>query len=186
MRTGLMKPGFILTLSNVTLGLTEENSSGFKYIALKSNEQNPDELVQPKVKFTLGNKEMAEPYSISAIFLMDTGMANMTVQSPQTQNVPRIPRGKDVVLAPSPEQWIAISAPQLHGVTLYKFKVIEVDLHEKHSEGTEDSPTWVVWNNYDVLFVNTGRYALTQFDYLFDSHGRRLGFRMPPTQSSGA
>jgi hypothetical protein len=192
-----LHPGFIISWENrtITLGLALQATRDFTMIPLIPQ---PYGWTAPLVTISLPD---AGIYIEDAILLMDSGLGYTIVQAPESvdppsesisdlANVPRnlSPTGTGV-RSSSSDGGHRLSDPARAGYQpvqsgqrirvcmpglcrpLYSFTV---------GEHAAKAPAKVLWGHklHDGLpFINTGRHALAQFDYLFDAEQGVLGIR---------
>ncbi|KDQ16774.1 hypothetical protein BOTBODRAFT_240097 [Botryobasidium botryosum FD-172 SS1] len=160
MVSGAMTPGFILTAQSITLGITAANSAGFDFVELQSS---GTEWAAPYVSVAVPSAKITIPQTE---LLIDTGLDYSIVQAPQNVQPPcannsnggcRVANSQEVVLTMS-----GLQKP------LYTF-----------TTGGQNAPQSVLWRHHlhnGKPFINTGTYALREFDYLYDAKAGRLGF----------
>lgn len=157
-----LREGFILDWSrrSIVLGLPSVDDTTFTRISLIPR---PYGWTAPLVTVALPDAHILLP---DVILLMDCGIGNAIVQAPKNVEPP-VADHLDPVKAGQRVQVYMDGLPQ----PLYRFTV-----------GDEQSgaPAKLLWghNLHDGMsFINTGRHALGQFDYLFDGERGILGFR---------
>ncbi|KZT56683.1 hypothetical protein CALCODRAFT_518017 [Calocera cornea HHB12733] len=169
-RAGSMEPGYIISPSNgtITLGITDENSAGFDLVQLtqlgNSSTLGYSEWQAPKVQIAAQGQSWA-PFNAS--LLVDTGLSYSIVQAPLDDSLPG-PTASGSTLVQNGTS-LNLTLPAFGGQQLYAF-----------TTGQPGAPSYVSWRHYVPAggpFVNTGRWALGGFDYLFDAGEGRLGFR---------
>ncbi|EJU04007.1 hypothetical protein DACRYDRAFT_105078 [Dacryopinax primogenitus] len=159
-------PGYIITPRNssITLGITGANSEGFDFVALQlaGNASNVtySDWVPPTVEVNVASQTWT-PFNAS--LLIDTGISYSIIQSPASDALPgSTSRGVTTV---SNGTSLNLTLPSLGGQELYAFVT-----------GQPGAPAYVSWRHAAAPFVNTGRGALGEFDYLFDARRGRVGF----------
>jgi hypothetical protein len=158
-----LKPGFVIdwTSRALILGLSSADDRGFHVVQLKRTQHG---WGAPAVVISLADANIVIE---DAILLMDSGVGNTIVQAPLGIDPPLGPHRRGPVTAGQRVQ-VAVEGLQ-HPI--YTFTV---------GDESTGAPKQVLWGHalHDGRpFINTGRYALSQFDYMFDAHSGRLGFR---------
>jgi hypothetical protein len=163
MVSGILRPGFVLDWSAraIVLGLLRVDDASFERVPLIPQ---PYGWVAPLVTVALPASGI---FLKDTILLVDSGVGNTIVQAPDGVTPPPAGAHLDPV-----EDGLQVCI-QLTGLDrpLYSFTVGQ--------PGT-GAPAKLLWGHklHDGMsFVNTGRHALSQFDYLFDAERGVLGFR---------
>lgn len=163
MAAGILRAGFILAWStrSIVLGLPSFDDLTFTRITLQPQPSGP--WTAPTVTVALPDAHiLLQDVSL----LMDCGIGESFIQAPADVQAPVVD-GHSAVMA---SQHVHVSLSGL-AQPLYSFIV---------GDAGSGAPTQVLWghNLHDGMpFINTGRHALSQFDYLFDGDKGALGFR---------
>jgi len=170
-RAGRMVPGYIISEDRITLGITAQNTTGFRYVALRRNPKRPDDWAAAPGCYGFP----AIPgfgYACGTI-LVDTGIRGMILRMPQhrrpvalssSESKSALPLGTVISVAvPSPET----------ALLSYQFT------YEPSADPDPPiAPTSVRWSSLgETIFINTGRDVLAEYDYLYDAGSGRVGFR---------
>jgi hypothetical protein len=158
-----LRPGFVINWSARTLVLGLGFADGWGYSSVQLKRQK-DGWAAPTVAVALPDAGIILQ---DAILLVDSGVGNTIVQAPKgieppledSRNLDPVDAGQRVQVTLS-----GLSKP------IYAFRV---------GDRTTGAPTRMLWghNLHDGRpFINTGRHAFSQFDYLFDADKGRLGF----------
>lgn len=170
---GSTSPGYILTASDVTLGITDENLAGFELIQLeKVPVHEGDDWRAPRMRIEVPTAGVPPQ---RGQLLIDTGLQYAIVQvpagidPPQRQGTGR--RSRRSVLVDG--QRVVVTMPDLGGRALYDFTV---------GDARSGAPVDVAWGHRiaahgNEAFVNTSLHALSQLDYAYDAGRGRVGFR---------
>jgi hypothetical protein len=157
---GSMHAGYIISANGVTLGLTAENTRGFRFIPLVRN--GSDWQGAPGC---FGFPGRAAFERLCGTILVDTGIASMIVSRAAALRPPdlktEIPSGTAMTIA----------APAFANAALsYRFSV---------GDRGELTPSAIRWSaaTGNSAFVNTGRNVIRAYDYLYDAKCGRVGFR---------
>ncbi|KDQ16772.1 hypothetical protein BOTBODRAFT_30676 [Botryobasidium botryosum FD-172 SS1] len=161
MASGTMTPGFILTPQSIILGITAANSAGFDFVDLQSS---GTEWVAPYVTIAVPSAAIT---IYGAELLIDTGLDYSIVQAPQNVQPPCASNANGACRVANGQKFV-LTIPGLPK-PLYTFRT-----------GGRDAPQSVSWRHNlhnGEPFINTGMYALREFDYLYDAQAGRLGFQ---------
>lgn len=185
-----MTRGFIIDLQTpcITLGLTPDNTKGFKFLQLQPLPAPDYKIDDPTAKlWATPTVWMSVPSAnigpMQASLLIDTGLSSAIVQAPlgvappqsAVQHIDNLnPSAVAARVQVANGQRFVISA---HGSDnpIYAFEV-----------GKRDAPTYVTWGshtNNGMPFINASRHALSQFDYLYDDDNGRMGFYFKESKS---
>lgn len=172
---GAMTPGYVLSTSGVTLGIT--STEGYSLDALTPSSIVSGDWVTAAGCY--GFPDLAGVGPFCGTLLLDVGIVEMFIdlqpaERPQDAVEPaactdptevgkltcKVPGGTTMqIVAGSP------SAPALS----YEFAVSDTP--------SGPAPTYVQWINAANVFVNIGRRPLTTYDYMFDAHCGNVGFK---------
>jgi hypothetical protein len=160
--SGALRPGFVLDWSSrsIVVGLPSVNDTSFISISLIPQ---PYGWTAPLVTVALPDAHILLK---DVILLMDCGVGNTIVQAPKDVGPPVVSH-LDPVQSGQRVNVYLDGLPQ----PLYRFTV---------GDARTGAPAKLLWghNLHDGMsFINTGRHALSQFDYLFDGELGVLGFR---------
>ena len=155
---GPRRQGYVLSPEGVHVGLTAENTQGFRYLKLERNTEGTDWQATPAC-LTLNG---ATPPACGTA-LVDTGVGTMFMTVPQAQA-----QGAEGTLPDGTN--VAVSVGQGEGAfPLYSFNV---------GDGSPMAPQGVHLRvSPERTFVNTSFHLLNGFDVLFDGEGGNVGFR---------
>lgn len=160
MVSGSMHPGYIVLQNSVSLGLTTENTRGFRFIPLIRNGAD-----WRGAAGCFGFPGRPGHERMCGTILVDTGIPSMIVSRAAALRPPDlktdIPSGTA----------IAIAAPAFdNAVVTYRFSV---------GDRGALTPSAIRWSKAtgDNAFVNTGRNLIRAYDYLYDAKCGRIGFR---------
>ncbi|KZO98994.1 hypothetical protein CALVIDRAFT_396408 [Calocera viscosa TUFC12733] len=174
-RGGSAVPGYIISPSNgtITLGITSANSAGFELVPLaplgNSSTLGYSDWVAPKVQIAAPGQAWG---AFNASLLVDTGIAYSIVQAPVGDTLPG-PTSKGATTVSNGTAF-NLTLPALGGQALYAF-----------TTGQAGAPAYVSWRHFvpaNGPFINTGRWALSGFDYLFNAGTGQLGFHFNSTR----
>jgi hypothetical protein len=164
MQAGTMRRGYTITRDGVTLGLTAEKV-GAGYLFEKLNEHTAAPDAKPLVKQTVKDWDSSRGWvtvggvkSETAGMLLDTGLTNMMIQSPDPSSTGDVAEGTEVTVH------------LLSGRLSYRFKVGDTS-----NPATPRKVTWVKRTSGPL--INTGLRALALYDYLYDADGGYFGLR---------
>lgn len=159
------RPGYIITAAGVTIGLTERNMRGMKYIQLPMINSTT-----PRNPFDWG----AIPACISVdgevcsmgTALLDTGLNNSYITVPFNVSFTVVPN--TTLLADGERVNIGFGVPVVGTDEFVVGKGIEKGV----------TPTKVSMTQSDSrVFVNTGRHVYRRWEVAFDAVAGRVGFR---------
>ena len=164
MQAGTMRRGYTITRDGVTLGLTAEKvGAGYLYEHLNEDIAAPD--AKPTVKQTVKDWDSSRGWvtvggakSETAGMLLDTGLTNMMIQSPDPSTTGDVAEGTE------------ITVHLLSGRLSYSFKVGDTS-----HPAAPRKVTWV--RRTSGPLINTGLRALALYDYLYDADGGYFGLR---------
>jgi hypothetical protein len=164
MQAGTMRRGYTITRDGVTLGLTAEKvGKGYLYEKLKEHTAAPD--AKPTVKQSVKDWDGSRGWvtvggvkSETAGMLLDTGLTNMMIQSPDPSSKGDVSEGTEVTVH------------LLSGRLSYSFKVGDAS-----NPAAPRKVTWV--RRTSGPLINTGLRALALYDYLYDADGGYFGLR---------
>ncbi len=155
-----LSPGYTITSANIQIGLTADNTRGFRLINLTKNARGSD-WMQPQSKAVLSDSEGDMPLLGDRPFLMDTGIAGMILWlSEGTLDLPANEAFRSGIE-------ISIALPDDGSVLQYTFTT-----GEPIQPMAPASVEWKIGNG-----INTGANVLAGYDYLYDSDQGRIGFR---------
>ena len=158
---GSMHPGYIVSATGVTLGITAANGAGFDEAALTAGGTGPGDW--GGVAGCFGFPGLVTYQQQCGSVLVDTGIASAILALPLAQRPAsmqtKIPDGTKVAIDVGPS-----GAPAF----TYDFTT---------GAGSPVTPTSIRWASGSPAFINTGRALIAQHDYLFDAGSGRLGFR---------
>ncbi|HTW87205.1 MAG TPA: hypothetical protein VMD75_04290 [Candidatus Binataceae bacterium] len=156
-------PGYILTSTNVTLGLS--SSTGYKFTKLKPNTASPGDWIQMPGCFGFPdiNKQ-----SYCGGLLLDVGIDHMYL------NLKPARRPKDAVsdsTVPTGTYVNILTGTIKNPSMSYEFQ-FEPD------DATGPAPEEINWVNLvPGVFINTGRRPLIAYNYMFDAQCGQVGFQ---------
>ena len=168
---GTMTPGYVLTKTSVTLGVTQDTIQRFPFIIPLARKET--ECAAPMVELTLSTSEggmSKEAFSFSAELLIDTGLGYCIVQAPKA-DVPHLVPDSDIL---SRGQTLTLS---FNGKPFYSFTT--ADASDPHDPDAPDHISWRHKLHQGHGFINTSRHPLATFDYLYAirPEGGMLRFR---------
>lgn len=163
MISGDVRPGFILDWRKraIVLGLTDQTVQGYIPVPLIPR---PYGWTAPLVHISLPDAKIDIH---DASLLMDCGIGNTIVQAPDGVAPPLAIQSLSHVVDGQRVRIYLSGLPR----PLYAFT---------SGDAATDAPAKLLWGHklHDGLsFVNTGRHALEQFDYMFDAEQGVLGIR---------
>ncbi|KAG9003005.1 hypothetical protein FRB93_011292 [Tulasnella sp. JGI-2019a] len=181
-------PGYILSPTCITLGITKEERDTFECVQLVR--EVPTAVtglaVLPAPDWSAPNVNVSVPTSNIAPFLasllIDTGLSYSIVQAPKGV----APDIVAILLKPDPEEEHPPPITCRAQVADYEqirltFPELSQPLYEYIVGAKGDvPPEYVSWRHdlhAGVPFINASLHALSGFDYLFDQKGGILGFR---------
>ncbi len=165
-------PGYVLTPTQVTLGITDADTSGFEFIQLDPlpADQGAD-WQMPTACVSVPTAGVAPQ---CGGLLVDTGLMYSIVQVPDGFDPPQQQgNGADATRSVLQSgQQVVITSPDLDR-TIYSFTV---------GDPATGAPDDVAWGHHmashgNKPFMNTSLHTLSQLDYAYDAGAGRLGFR---------
>jgi hypothetical protein len=163
MQAGTMRRGYTITRNGITLGLTNDSvGPGYLFEKLQphigTSTTAPTASGAPKDwDSSTGWVTVAGVKKPEAQMLLDTGLTNMMIVSPNETDLTEVGEGTDIT--------VNLLAGKLH----YDFKV-----GDKNNPATPKKVTFV---NRPHSLVNTGLKVLALYDYLYDDDGGYIGLR---------
>lgn len=193
MRAGSMSPGYIVSASGITLGVSERALRGFSLIPLQraaANAAGGGDWQAPNAcaRFPASGSD----YRVCGKLLPDTGISYMmltpTEQPPapaqlqQTVGIPAQPapagsgtasgaKATTALVVPADTQMALDIGPADHPVFRYGFSVGDA------KPATPDSVQWRGPLKTPPAHINSGRHLLAAADYAYDAACGRAGFR---------
>jgi hypothetical protein len=159
--------GYVLSKNKVTMGITAANSAGFNLVTLDPNPVAGDWLPERGCyQFTtlIGSPQFC------GNLLLDVGIAEMFLDLSFDQRPTgsydsnnKVPDGVGMNIQAGLAGQPAMS---------YNFTAVQPP-----TPPTGPAPTFVRWDDVKNVFVNTGRRALLNFDYLYSGQCGEVGFR---------
>ncbi|WP_067720846.1 hypothetical protein [Nocardia yamanashiensis] len=170
--SGAARRGYVITRHGITLGLSADDSAGFKQIALPKPETpsaGPPGLpgswgAAPGCFALLDNETHC------GTVLFDTGIATMIVGLDPSQRPPAL---RDAIPNGTP---IRTGMPNLTDPALDYSVTIGAPADALAPQGNPAAR----WSRQGP-FVNTGRHLLGGYDYFFDADTGHIGFRENPS-----
>jgi hypothetical protein len=165
-----LSPGYIVSSQAINAGLTPLDTAGFAFGSLDRNASGED-WMQP-----MGSLGLPDGFSVDLPVLMDTGIDEMLLwlhaddRPPTLANYSELPAGIEVSISVPPADQV--------GEPVLQYTFVTGDTSQPMA------PSQVDWR--DGTGINTGRNVLAGADYLYDSAGGRIGFRVPRAQSAPA
>ncbi len=157
--------GYTLSQNGVTLGVTSASASGFSMISLSPSSKAAGEWATMPGCFGFPGI-VKEPFCGS--LLLDVGISEMFLDLARS-SIPRKADSHDFV--PSGTQMSIAAGDVSNPAMSYSFTAV--------SQGQQPSglaPDYVQWIKKPNVFVNTGRYPLLGFNYLYDAQCGQTGF----------
>jgi hypothetical protein len=164
--------GYILSTNGVTVGITADNSSGFKTVALTANSDFPGDW--NAIPGCYGFPGLPGAPKFCGNLLLDVGISEMFLDASRDQwpagsydSNNKVPDGIEMsIQAGNNNQWGNQWAMS------YTFSAVQPP-----EQPTGPAPTYAEWYDDGNLFVNTGRRPLLAFDYLYSGSCGIAGFR---------
>ncbi len=161
-----VSPGYVLTTTEVTLGIT--STAGFDTAALSPSSTVAGDWDTAPGCFAF--PDLAQPNQFCGHLLLDVGIRNMFLALDKAQrpagavdhstSLPTVPNGTRMqIIAGSPD------AP----AASYDYVL--------SSTPSGPAPTTATWIESSSTFVNNGRRPLLAFDYLYDARCGNVGFK---------
>lgn len=179
---GSLRMGYTMSTRGVHVGLTENNTRGYRFVKLKQGltyDKDRRDWAMAGMCFSIEGKGANCGYG-----LVDSGVSQMYIRAETGVSIPTVkipnpnPNGRArEVERVRPKTNITIGFPTLDGdrAAGYSFVV---------GEGWRMEPSWVVPAKHtQTTYVNTGRNFLFGYSIAFDAVGGRFGFR--PIRPSG-
>jgi hypothetical protein len=161
---GSMHPGYMITPTGVTLGITAHDQTGFNYVSLTPGGTGPGDWNTAPGCFSM--PDLAGYGRQCGTVLVDTGIASAILGLAQSQRPPSIatsiPQGERI-------NFDIASAPAATPILTYPFSV---------GDGGPMTPTSIRWAAGSAPFVNTGRRPLSRYAYMFDDAAGKVGFKL--------
>ncbi|SMH59334.1 hypothetical protein [Azospirillum agricola] len=180
---GAMHPGYIITQSNIQLGLTGTNTTGFAFTqltpsAMPAPSSHVKEWNEPPVTIAFQAGE-PKPAPLTGSLLLDTGIADMLLTVPTAQRP-----GGLVVPGSSLGQKPPVIGDVVPAGTPFTVTVTNADhapilSYQATMGGAPPSPTYGSWRGATATAnaFNLGRHALAAANYAYDAQCGRLGFQ---------
>lgn len=163
---GSMRPGYVITPSGVTLGITAANTRGFKTIGLTPGGTGPGDWNAAPGCFSFPGIPSFKPQC--GTVLVDTGIDSAILQLAASLR-PRPMQKKKLIPAHTPIR-ISVGPSRKPGFS-YGFTTGGT------TPVTPTSIRWAAATRSTPPFVNTGRDVISRYDYLFDAGSGKVGFR---------
>jgi hypothetical protein len=158
--------GYIVSTTNIEVGLTGANSENFVFVPLERNDSNED-WEQPVGSVKLDSALGGDSVTFNSTILMDTGIPEMILWIDGNSAPFKLPSGQ-----PFPAGITAIVSwrdPDQDTEPALDYTFVTGD------ETQSMAPSFVEWRKGDG--INTGRNVLAGYDYLYDAKSGRIGFR---------
>lgn len=185
MDQGTMSPGYEITSTGITLGVTEAMLKGYKLLQLQSGNapkieapSNPREWQAPSACATFPRS--GTNYSLCGTVLPDTGITYMMLTQASRNQAPttlKDTRTMPMTVPPRTEMTVTVG-PSTAPALQYTYKT---------GEGPP-APVHVQWRGPipSQAHINTGRFILAAADYVYDAACGRVGFRAVTPSTSQA
>ena len=165
-----VRPGYLITDSSVTLGMSTQLTQNFAFVKLTPNTAMPSEVwnaatMTVSAGGATGTGSILQDSGINYMFLTPPAGATL-----QTAACPTPPGGKNCIVPGSNTQ-ISIYLPGQSTVqpAFYTFTT--------GTTGNALQPNVVDVVGGSAVYVNTGREFFEGFDYLYDAAGGYVGYR---------
>jgi hypothetical protein len=166
-KDGTMRAGYILSTQpalRIVLGITADNSSGFKKLKLTADAKNPGEWVSSSLRGCLSIPSKPAYGAPCGPLLVDTGISDCLLWGPADPTLGGLLQNGATTVAPGVQ--MSIFTEQDASILDYSFVT-----------GQVDAPQNVTVRTASGFSINTGRRSLLDYDYLFDSQSGEVGFR---------
>jgi hypothetical protein len=159
--------GYILSTQGVTAGITSSNSSGFVTYQLANNTVPGDWNPVPGCyQFTA----LSGSPQFCGNLLLDIGIAEMFIDLPFDQRPSGSYDNNNEV--PSGVGMNILAGTAGSPVMSYNYTAVQPP-----QQPSGPAPTYVKWVDVNSVFVNTGRRALFNYDYLYSGQCGEVGFK---------
>jgi hypothetical protein len=179
---GSMRRGYILSPEGVTVGLTEQNSAGFRLVKLTADPLHPGDWQALPMCISVNQSPC-----VSGSALIDTGITHMYLTVPDSMHFKTVWRPdpsfrQKLLKVLAPGTVVEVRFPGSENPTQsYQFKVGE--------QCNPAAPTLAIpsGGKNPVVFVNTGRHFLRSFQFLYDADTGQVGLKKlePPQAAPG-
>jgi hypothetical protein len=160
---GSMHPGYIVKKGGVVLGITPHNSGAYHWIHLARSASVPGDWTTEAGCF-------AFPALASSAFcgtmLVDTGISSMILALPKSQRPASLAAANPI---PSGTTIRVTASTASGGAVRYQFS---------NGDLGPMSPVGGIRWALGTAFINTGRYLIAGYDYLYDAGSGRVGFKV--------
>ncbi|RBP09663.1 hypothetical protein DFR50_1217 [Roseiarcus fermentans] len=174
--------GYVITPHGVTLGLTRDNTAGFRFAALERDEAGGD---WRPIRATITVNGVSGPATV----LNDTGIRYMYLRPPPGADVRTVPEAEAPLAcvrfkpcaAAGTRIRVAFGDPSAPAL-VYDVAIGRDGLPDPDAA----APEWVtVLNERPEGFVNTGYHFFNAYSYLYDDADGYVGFRANPEREPG-
>ncbi|KAA0598475.1 hypothetical protein J2848_001175 [Azospirillum lipoferum] len=179
---GSLNAGYIIGRQGIQVGLTADNTAGFRFAKLEAYAQYPGDWMMPRGCITVNpelNRDASGPICTPANILVDTGIPQSyltlppairfdTVQQPDASE----PNKSVGVLAPRTS--VAVNIPDAANPIAVDAFIV--------GAGAPNEPQQVIPWSTDKRppFINTGRHFLRQYQFLYDAKQGYVGMKDQP------
>lgn len=179
---GSLNPGYIIGRQGIQVGLTAENSQGFRFTKLEPYAAYPGDWMMPQGCYVLNpeqNRTATGPICTPTPILVDTGIPQSYMTVPTGIRFDTVeetdksdPKRKLPVLAPGTVMEIRLPASG-EAIAAASFTM---------GHGSPVQPAQVIPDQTDKYppFLNTGRHFLRQVQYLYDARQGYVGMKPQP------
>lgn len=167
-----INPGYILTKTGATVGITNTKAKGFKFAKLKPNTTTPGDWKSMPGCFAFPQASSPNTFCRSNL-LLDIGISEMFIDLlPRLRPAQAVDPKDSHTVAPGTLISVLVGTNS-NPAMKYRFNY-------QPNAPTGPAPSSITWIDPPTpgfRFVNTGRNVLNRFSYLYDARHGRVGFK---------
>ncbi|PWC86541.1 hypothetical protein TSH100_12270 [Azospirillum sp. TSH100] len=179
---GTLNSGYIIGRQGIQVGLTADNTAGFRFAKLVPYAQYPGDWMMPSGCISVNpevNRDANGPICTPANILVDTGIPQSYMTLPPTIRFDTVqqpdasePNKSVGVLAPGTS--VAVNIPDAASPIAVDSFIV--------GAGSPNEPQQVIPWSTDKRppFINTGRHFLRQYQFLYDAKQGYVGMKDQP------
>ncbi len=180
--TGTLNKGYIIGRQGIQVGLTADNTAGFRFAKLQPYQQYPGDWMMPRGCVTVDpdrNRDANGPVCTPANILVDTGVPQSYMTLPHAIRF-------DTVQQPDksePNKTVGVLAPRTSVAVHIPDAVnpIASDAFIVGDRAPNEPEQVIPWStDKRPPFINTGRHFLRQHQFLYDAKQGYVGMKDQP------
>lgn len=186
---GSLNKGYIIGRQGIQVGLTADNTAGFRFAKLEPYAQYPGDWMMPRGCIGVNpevNRDANGPICTPANILVDTGIPQSYVTLPPSIQFNRVEQPD----LSEPTKTVNVMAPQT-SVAVHILDTANVSIATDAfivGSGVPNEPAQVIPMSTEppppapkkAPFINTGRHFLRQYQFLYDASQGYVGMKDQP------